>query len=43
MEADQKTTRVMLAVAKREEEGWLDGKHIDNFPWVDCQNQDVQD
>ena len=34
-EADQETARVMLVVANREIEGWLDVKHIDNFPWVD--------
>ncbi|WP_250973236.1 GUN4 domain-containing protein [Anabaena sp. PCC 7938] len=31
-EADEETTRVMLAVAKREKEGWLDVNSIDNFP-----------
>ncbi|AFW95324.1 serine/threonine protein kinase [Anabaena sp. 90] len=34
-EADEETTRVMLAVAKREKEGWLDDKSIDNFPCED--------
>ncbi|TAF02958.1 MAG: serine/threonine protein kinase, partial [Nostocales cyanobacterium] len=34
-EADEETTRVMLAVAKREQEGYLDVKHIDNFPCAD--------
>ena len=34
-EADEETARVMLMVANREQEGWLDVKHIDNFPWVD--------
>jgi serine/threonine-protein kinase len=31
-EADEETARVMLAVAKQEEEGWLDITHINNFP-----------
>ncbi|MBD2139094.1 GUN4 domain-containing protein [Anabaena sp. FACHB-1237] len=31
-EADEETRRVMLAVAKREKEGWLDDEHIYNFP-----------
>ncbi|WP_242035044.1 serine/threonine-protein kinase [Dolichospermum sp. FACHB-1091] len=34
-EADEETIRVMLAVAKREKEGWLDDKSIDNFPCED--------
>jgi hypothetical protein len=34
-EADEETRRVMLAVAKREKEGWLDIKDIDNFPCED--------
>ncbi|BAZ86069.1 serine/threonine-protein kinase [Dolichospermum compactum] len=34
-EADEETRRVMLAVAKREKEGWLDDKSIDNFPCED--------
>ncbi|MEB3147423.1 MAG: serine/threonine-protein kinase, partial [Sphaerospermopsis sp.] len=34
-EADRETRRVMLAVAKREREGWLDTKSIDNFPCED--------
>ncbi|MBW4593140.1 MAG: GUN4 domain-containing protein [Brasilonema angustatum HA4187-MV1] len=32
-EADEKTARVMLAVAGREKQGWLDIEHIDNFPY----------
>ncbi|MBK1986113.1 GUN4 domain-containing protein [Sphaerospermopsis aphanizomenoides BCCUSP55] len=39
-EADEETARVMLAVAKREEEGWLEVEHIDNFPCVDLRNID---
>ncbi|TAE58008.1 MAG: serine/threonine protein kinase [Nostocales cyanobacterium] len=31
-EADKETARVILAVAKREEEGWLRIEDIDNFP-----------
>ncbi|MFO5528335.1 MAG: GUN4 domain-containing protein, partial [Cuspidothrix sp.] len=34
-EADEETRRVMLAVAKREKEDWLDDKSIDNFPCED--------
>lgn len=34
-DADQETTQVMLAVAKREKEGWLDNNSIDNFPCED--------
>jgi hypothetical protein len=34
-EADQETARLMLAVAKREKEGWLDPESIDNFPCAD--------
>ncbi|MCM2404926.1 GUN4 domain-containing protein [Anabaena sp. PCC 7938] len=34
-EADEETTRVMLAVAKRENQGWLDFNSIDNFPCED--------
>ncbi|MFM2061939.1 MAG: hypothetical protein RLZZ507_1609 [Cyanobacteriota bacterium] len=39
-EADEETRRVMLAVAKREEEGWLYSKHIDNFPCADLRTID---
>ncbi|MBE9199115.1 MULTISPECIES: GUN4 domain-containing protein [unclassified Nodularia (in: cyanobacteria)] len=34
-EADEETKRVMLAVAKREKEGWLNEESIDNFPCDD--------
>jgi serine/threonine protein kinase len=34
-EADKETARVMLAVVKREKEGWLDPESIDNFPCKD--------
>ncbi|MGM3307603.1 GUN4 domain-containing protein [Anabaena sp. WFMT] len=34
-EADKETARVMLAVMKRGQEGWLDVEHIDNFPCED--------
>ena len=39
-EADEETARVMLAVAKREKEGWLDFEHIDNFPCADLRTID---
>ncbi|MBS9390195.1 MAG: GUN4 domain-containing protein [Dolichospermum sp. WA123] len=39
-EADEETARVMLAVAKREKEGWLDPNSIDNFPCEDLQTID---
>ncbi|MFO5528801.1 MAG: GUN4 domain-containing protein [Cuspidothrix sp.] len=39
-EADEETRRVMLAVAKREKEGWLDVKSIDNFPCPDLRTID---
>ncbi|UUO17181.1 serine/threonine-protein kinase [Dolichospermum heterosporum TAC447] len=39
-EADAETTRVMLAVAKREKQGWLDDKSIDNFPCEDLRTID---
>jgi serine/threonine protein kinase len=39
-EADKETTRVMLAVAKREKEGWLDDESIDNFPCEDLRTID---
>ncbi|MBS9394544.1 MAG: protein kinase [Dolichospermum sp. LBC05a] len=39
-EADEETVRVMLAVAKREKEGWLDVEHIDNFPCEDLRTID---
>ncbi|MFB2968397.1 GUN4 domain-containing protein [Aerosakkonema sp. BLCC-F183] len=34
-EADEETGRLMLMVAGREKEGWLDVEHIDNFPCED--------
>jgi serine/threonine protein kinase len=39
-EADQETARVMLAVAKREEEKWFRDKHIKNFPCQDLRTID---
>ncbi|MBC5796428.1 GUN4 domain-containing protein [Sphaerospermopsis sp. LEGE 00249] len=39
-EADEKTARVMLAVAKREKEGWLREENIDNFPCADLRTID---
>ena len=39
-EADWETARVILAVAKREEEGWLDIVNIDNFPCEDLRTID---
>ena len=39
-EADGETRRVMLAVAKREKEGRLDVKDIDNFPCEDLRTID---
>ena len=39
-EADKETERVMLAVAKREKEDWLDDKSIDNFPCADLRTID---
>ncbi|NET69633.1 MAG: protein kinase [Sphaerospermopsis sp. SIO1G2] len=39
-EADEETRRVMLAVAKREKEGWLDVESIDNFPCADLRTID---
>ncbi len=34
-EADEETWRVMLAVAGRDKERWLDKEHIDKFPCLD--------
>ena len=34
-EADEETARVILAVAKREKEGWLEIKSMENFPCAD--------
>jgi hypothetical protein len=31
-EADEETARLMLLIAKREDEGWLDEESINNFP-----------
>jgi hypothetical protein len=39
-EADEETRRVMLAVAKREKEGWLDVNSINNFPCADLRTID---
>ncbi|MFM6011225.1 MAG: GUN4 domain-containing protein, partial [Dolichospermum sp.] len=39
-EADEETLRVMLAVAKREKEGWLNVESIDNFPCADLRTID---
>ncbi|OKH37316.1 hypothetical protein NIES2119_13775 [[Phormidium ambiguum] IAM M-71] len=39
-EADQETARVMLKVARREKEVWLDDKHIENFPCTDLRTID---
>ncbi|MTJ12088.1 protein kinase [Anabaena sp. UHCC 0187] len=39
-EADAETVRVMLAVVKREQEGWLDVASIDNFPCKDLRTID---
>jgi hypothetical protein len=39
-DADEETTRVILAFAKREKEGWLDVKDIDNFPCEDLRTID---
>ena len=39
-EADEETARVMLAVAKREREGWLRVDDIDNFPCEDLRTID---
>ena len=39
-EADKETARVMLAVAKREKEGWLNEGSIDNFPCTDLRTID---
>ena len=39
-EADEETLRVMLKVAGREEEGWLDSESIDKFPWEDLRTID---
>ncbi|HBL62594.1 MAG TPA: hypothetical protein DDZ80_30695 [Cyanobacteria bacterium UBA8803] len=38
--ADEETTKVMLAAAEREEEGYLEAKHIANFPYQDLRTID---
>jgi serine/threonine-protein kinase len=39
-EADEETARVMLKVAGREKEGWLDDEDIENFPCTDLRTID---
>ena len=39
-EADEETGRVMLKVAGKEEEGWLNTENIDNFPCEDLRTID---
>jgi len=39
-EADQETLRVMLQIASRETEGWLDMHSINNFPCEDLRKID---
>ena len=39
-EADQETNRMMLYVARREKEGWLDTKDMENFPCQDLRTID---
>ena len=39
-EADEETQRVMLKVAGREKEGWLNTEHIDKFPCEDLRTID---
>ncbi|MFB2935670.1 GUN4 domain-containing protein [Aerosakkonemataceae cyanobacterium BLCC-F154] len=39
-EADLETARVMLKVAGRQKEGWLDEEHIENFPCTDLRTID---
>ncbi|WP_427158271.1 GUN4 domain-containing protein [Aliinostoc sp. HNIBRCY26] len=39
-QANQETTRVMLAVMKREKEGWLRVEDVDNFPCEDLRTID---
>ena len=38
--ADQETTRVMLKVAKREQQGWFNYESIENFPCTDLRTID---
>ncbi|MFM7406270.1 MAG: protein kinase domain-containing protein [Cuspidothrix sp.] len=39
-EADAETTRIMLAVVKKEDDGWLNEKDIENFPCEDIRTID---
>ena len=39
-EADEETTRLMLLIAKREDEGWLDQESIEKFPCEDLRTID---
>ncbi|MEA5549955.1 GUN4 domain-containing protein [Anabaena cylindrica UHCC 0172] len=39
-EADEETAQVILAVAKRKKQGWLDVESIDNFPCEDLRTID---
>ena len=39
-EADEETARVMLKVAEREKEGWLEEEHINKFPCEDLRTID---
>jgi hypothetical protein len=39
-EANQETTRIMLFVSRREKEGWLNPKSIDEFPYPDLRTID---
>jgi eukaryotic-like serine/threonine-protein kinase len=39
-EADKETTKLMLEVANREKEGWLDVESINNFPCADLRTID---
>jgi serine/threonine-protein kinase len=39
-QADEETTRVMLAVCGRQKEGWLKDENIDNFPCSDLRTID---
>ncbi|MBE9059172.1 GUN4 domain-containing protein [Sphaerospermopsis sp. LEGE 08334] len=39
-EADEETAQIMLGVAKREKEGYLEVEHIDNFPCADLRTID---
>lgn len=38
--ADEETTKVMVKVAKREDQGWLDDESIKNFPCTDLRTID---